>query len=53
MCETIGKNYYYREAIVEAMDIGLYGDSDHGIITMYKILNGAYGKRKFEIIEHR
>lgn len=38
------QNYYYREAIIEAMDLGLYGDSDDGIDTMYNILNEALGK---------
>lgn len=38
------QNYYYREAIIEAMDLGLYGDSDDGITTMYNILNEALGK---------
>lgn len=38
------QNYHYREAIVEAMDLGLYGDSDDGIIKMYDILNEALGK---------
>ncbi|MHA6252487.1 hypothetical protein [Oceanobacillus sp. CAU 1775] len=35
------QNYNYREAIIEAMDLGLYGDSDDGVNTMYKILNEA------------
>src|SRR5699024_601942 len=35
------QNYRYREAIIDAMDLGLYGDSDSGIMTMYKILNEA------------
>lgn len=38
------QNYRYREAIIEAMDLGLYGDSDNGIMTMYKILNEALGE---------
>lgn len=36
------QNYRYREAIIEAMDLGLYGDS--GIMTMYEILNEALGE---------
>ena len=38
------QNDRYREAIVNAMDLGLYGDSDSGIMTMYKILNEALGE---------
>ena len=38
------QNYRYREAIVDAMDLGVYGDSDSGIMTMYKILNEALGE---------
>ena len=38
------QNYRYREAIIEAMDLGLYGDSDSGIMTMYEILNEALGE---------
>jgi len=40
------QNYRYREAIIEAMDLGLYGDSDSGMMTMYKILNEALGEPK-------
>lgn len=44
-CRKIHKqNYRYREAIVEAMDVGLYGDSDSGVMTMYEILNEALGE---------
>lgn len=28
------QNYRYREAIIEAMDLGLYGDRDSGIMTI-------------------
>lgn len=38
------QNDHYREAIIEAMDLGLYGDSDDGIMTMYDILNEALGE---------
>ena len=38
------QNYRYREAIIEAMDLGLYGDSDSGIMTIYEILNEALGE---------
>lgn len=42
------QNYHYREAIIEAMDLGLYGDSEDGIITMYNILNEALGSANEE-----
>ena len=38
------QNHRYREAIIDAMDLGLYGDSDSGIMTMYEILNEALGE---------
>lgn len=42
--KIFAQNYHFREAIIEAMDIGLYGDSESGIMTMYKILNDALGE---------